>query len=111
MKKVKYIVLAGLLTMAVVAVWAMITGDFRVEGSAIWAMAWGRVTLLDLYLGFALFSGWVVFRERALATSMIWIVSFMLLGNLAVMLYVLVALHRSEGSWSHFWMGSGGTHG
>lgn len=111
MKTAKFVVPAGLLIMASVVVWAMVTGDFRGEGAAIWSMPWGRVTLLDLYLGFGLFSGWVVFREGARSTSVIWIVTVMLPGNLAAMVYVLIALKRSEGSWAHFWMGSGATHG
>ena len=43
------------------------------EGTRLMAMPWGIVSLVDLYVGFALFSCWIVFREKAWLPSVIWV--------------------------------------
>jgi hypothetical protein len=68
-------------------------------------MPWGIVSLVDLYVGFALFSGWIVFRERSWPRSLIWIALVMVLGFFTASLYVLLALRSSAGDWRRFWMG------
>ncbi len=84
---------------------AIALGTFWQEGSVLFALSWGKVTLADLYLGFALFSGWVIFREARLPRALVFVVLVMTLGNAFTAAYVLVALLRSRGSWSRFWMG------
>jgi hypothetical protein len=59
------------LSMALLIAYASATGSFGSEGGALLALAWGKVTLADLYLGFALFSGWVIFREARRATALV----------------------------------------
>jgi len=61
--------------------------------------------LVDLYVGFALFSIWIVYRERAVAPSMIWVLLMMVLGFWAGSLYTLIALYRSGGDWRRFRLG------
>lgn len=101
------IVLAALAATTLVALigWAIAVGRFWEEGSVLFAMAWGRVTLVDLYSGFALFSGWVVFREASTARALACVALVMTLGNAFAAVYVLVALLGSRGSWSRFWLG------
>jgi len=60
---------------------------------------------VDLYVGFILFSGWIIYREKSLARSVIWVVLMMLLGNWTASLYALVALLTSRGDWKRFWLG------
>jgi hypothetical protein len=84
---------------------AFAVGSFWQEGGALMALAWGRVTLADLYVGFALFSGWVIFREVSLLTALAFVALAMTLGNAFAAVYVLVALLRSRGNWSRFWLG------
>ena len=57
----------GLLTavMAVTIAYGFAAGSFSDEGGTILDLAWGRVTLIDLYVGLALFGGWIVLRERS----------------------------------------------
>ncbi len=105
MKAAKYVVWTGLVVMTVGIIWTVTAGDIRLEGAALWSMPWGRLTLLDLYLGFVLFSGWIVFREQSILRSMAWILALMILGNWMAMIYVLVAFARAQGSWTRFWMG------
>lgn len=101
------IVLSALGALAMVAVIgrAIIDGSFFQEGSVLFALAWGKVTLGDLYAGFALFSGWVIFRERRLGIALLFVALVMTLGNAFTCVYVLVALLRSQGNWAHFWLG------
>ncbi len=93
--------------MTAVLIHGFTVGDFAEEGSRLLRMPWGIVSLVDLYVGFALFSAWIVFRERSLVRSVIWVVLMVVLGFWTASLYVFVALRSSGGDWSHFWFGRG----
>jgi hypothetical protein len=84
---------------------ASLLGRFWQEGGVLVALAWGKVTLADLYVGFALFSGWVVFREASALRAIGFMALVMTLGNAFAAVYVLIALLRSRGNWSRFWLG------
>jgi hypothetical protein len=105
MRIAKIIAWLGLLAMTGVLVYGFAVGDFGGEGGKLLAMPWGIVSLVDLYVGFALFSGWIVYRERSAARSVPWVVAMMVLGFWAGSLYSLVALYRSDGDWRRFWLG------
>ena len=105
MKLAKAIALLGLLAMTAVLFYAFTSGDFSAEGSRLLTMPWGIVSLVDLYVGFALFSGWIIYREKALLTSLIWVVLMMVLGFWTGALYTFIALQRSHGDWKRFWLG------
>lgn len=66
MKMAKVIALAGLLAMTGILIYAFTSGDFSAEGTKLPSMPWGIVSLIDLYVGFILFSGWIVFREKTI---------------------------------------------
>lgn len=86
-------VLAGM----AVAIWfGLAEGNFMSEGSDIWSLPWGRVSLVDLYLGLALFAAWVALREPKVVTTAAWWAALLLLGNLAAGAYVTVAAFRSR---------------
>lgn len=91
-------VVAGLGVAAMLAALAygFTTGDFGAEGSAILDLAWGRVTLIDLYVGLALIGSWIVMREASWPRSLPWLVGLVVLGSLAAALYVLIASLRSR---------------
>ena len=63
-----------------ILIYGFTVGNFTGEGARLLAMPWGIVSLVDLYVGFALFSGWIVFREKALLPSILWIILMMVLG-------------------------------
>jgi hypothetical protein len=105
MKLAKMIAFIGLLAMTAVLTYGFTIGDFFAEGSKLMAMPWGIVSLVDLYVGFALFSCWIVFREKSLLSSIIWVVLMMVLGFWAGALYSLIALQTSGGDWKRFWFG------
>jgi hypothetical protein len=91
--------------MSAVLIYGFTAGNFNAEGSRLMGMPWGIVSLMDLYVGFSLFSCWIVFRERAWLPSIIWVVLMMVLGFWAGALYTLIAARSSGGDWKRFWMG------
>lgn len=109
MKIAKLIALAGLLAMTGVLIYGFTVGDFFEEGSQLLSMPWGIVSLVDLYAGFALFSVWIVYREKSLWRSIVWVVLMMVLGFWTGSLYTLFALQTSGGNWQRFWKGQRAT--
>jgi len=105
MKIAKLIALAGLLAMTAVLVYGFTAGNFTAEGAKLLAMPWGIVSLVDLYVGFTLFSGWIVFREKAWLPALIWVILMMVLGFWAGALYTFIALQASGSDWRRFWLG------
>jgi hypothetical protein len=105
MKIAKAIALLGLLAMTTVLIYGFTAGDFAGEGRQLLSMPWGIVSLVDLYVGFILFSGWIVYREKSLARSAVWVVLMMVLGFWTASLYTLIALQTSGGDWRRFWLG------
>ncbi len=105
MKIAKLVALLGLLAMTGVLVYGFTVGDFSGEGKVLLSMPWGIVSLVDLYVGFILFSGWIVYREKSLVRSIVWVFFMMVLGFFTASLYTLIALQTSGGDWKRFWMG------
>ena len=105
MKIMKIIAAAGLLAMTAILVYGFTVGNFASEGAKLLAMPWGIVSLVDLYVGFTLFSGWIVFREKAVLPSILWVILMMTLGFWAGALYTLIALQTSGNDWKRFWYG------
>lgn len=106
MKLAKVIAVLGLAAMTGIIARAFIVGNFGVEGDQLLAMPWGVVSLVDLYVGFTLFSGWIVYREKSWLARIVWVVLMMTLGNWTAALYVLIALQKSGGDWQKFFLGS-----
>jgi hypothetical protein len=105
MKAFKLLAVTGTLIMFLTLTYGFIVGDFFKEGSILISMAWGKVSLIDVYIGFFLFSGWVIFREKKWLTSALWIILIMVLGNFITCLYVTITLFQSGGDFKWFWLG------
>lgn len=105
MRLAKTIAFLGLVAMTAVLIFGFMVGDFGREGRELLAMPWGIVSLVDLYVGFTLFSAWIVYREKSFWPSLIWVILMMVLGFFTASLYTLIALQRSGGDWKRFWMG------
>lgn len=97
--------LIGFLIMLFSISTAFIVGDFSTEGSIILSLAWGKVSLIDVYIGFIIFCGWIIYRERSPWLSVIWVILMMIFGNMTACLYILIALRQSRGDWPRFWLG------
>jgi hypothetical protein len=105
MKTAKTITILGLLAMTAVLIYGFTVGDFFGEGGQLVRMPWGIVSLVDLYVGFTLFSAWIFYREPSKVRAGIWTAGVMVLGFWAASLYALLALQSSGGDWAKFWMG------
>ena len=62
MKIAKWIAFLGVMAMGAVLIYAFAVGDFAAEGGQLTSMPWGIVSLVDLYVGFALFAMWIIYR-------------------------------------------------
>jgi len=60
--------------------------------------AWTIATLCDAYAGFITFYTWVWYKERSWIGRGAWLVAILLLGNMAMSSYVLLALWRLPSS-------------
>lgn len=100
--------LSGVSVMTLALAYGVIYGDFREEGGELMRMPWGMVTLVDVYVGLMLFSGWVLRRERKGLVAGAWITAFIATGNLATCCYVLKAAAESRNEPGTFWLGRGG---
>jgi len=106
MKLAKTVAVLGMVSMAAILIYGFVVGDFGGEGQVLLSMPWGIVSLVDVYIGFILFSGWIVYRENSALRSTVWVILVMILGNFTASLYVLIALLSSRGDWAQFWMGN-----
>ncbi len=105
MRVAKIIALLGVAAMTGILIYAFAVGNFTEEGNVLLSMPWGIVSLVDLYVGFTLFSAWIVYREKSALQSVIWVVLMMTLGFFTASLYTFIALQTSKGDWQRFWMG------
>jgi len=100
------LVIIGLVILGLVCAYAMAAGDIFAEGGRILDMPWGVALFVDIYLGFLLFSGWVLYRERSKVAAAIWIGFILVGGNLVTCAYVIRAFRSARGDWGRFWLGA-----
>ena len=105
MKTAKAVSLIGLLAMTTVLLYGFTVGNFLEDGRELLSNPWGIVSLVDLYVGFILFSGWIIYREESIVRTIIWVFFMMILGFFTGALYTFLALQASGGDWQRFWMG------
>jgi hypothetical protein len=102
----KTISMLGLVAMTVAIGYAFAFGNFAAEGAWLLTHPWGIVSLVDLYVGFALYSVWIAYREKSVLNTIVWIVLMIVLGFWAGALYMFLALNSSQGDWKKFWLGA-----
>jgi hypothetical protein len=95
----------GLLAMTLGLANGFINGDFLVDGGELLKNPWGVMSLIDLYVGFVLFSMWICFREKSLVAIFLWVLFMMILGFFTGAAYVLYAFYSSKGDWLQFFLG------
>jgi len=105
MKIAKGLAWLGVIAMTVALVNGFVAGSFFEDGKELMNNPWGIVSLVDLYVGFILFSLWIIHREKRLSSKIFWVVLMMVLGFFTGALYVLLALYRSDHDWSIFYHG------
>lgn len=72
------------------------SGSIAQEGKLLLDTAWGRMSLIDIYVGAALIAGWVYLREANPWVLVIWVPVFIVLGHGGTALYASIAAFRSD---------------
>ena len=105
MKTAKVLSLVLFLVMICSNVYGAVFGDVLVEGQMLLSLLWGRLVLVDFYVGMILFISWMIFRKESGWRLLLWIVLCICLGNFSTSLYIYLALRHSGGDWHRFFYG------
>lgn len=89
MRLVRALAVAVTLVMVGAIAFGAAAGDFAADASSIWSLAWGKVTVVDLYLGLVIFGAWVYIREKRMGQVILWWLALLALGNLVAGIYLL----------------------
>lgn len=81
-----------LVAMIAVTTWASFDRNVLVAAGELWADPWGRATIFDAYFGFLAVWLWIAWREPSAVRSVLWGLALLVLGNIAIAIYVLLAL-------------------
>nr|WP_300003419.1 hypothetical protein [Tissierella sp.] len=106
MKTVKIVAYICAIAMLISLGNVFLNGDFGVEGSALLKNNWGIMSLVDLFSGIAIFSTWILFREKSPLLIVVLLILMVFFGFLTASLYILLNLYKSKGDWSKFFLGS-----
>ena len=105
MQRCMHVLLLGAAIMVAAIIYAFVAGDFFGEAETMFPLPWFQLAMIDLYIGFLLFGGWILYRESSRPVAFGWIVLLCLLGNLASCIYAVRAIATCGGDWRRFWMG------
>jgi len=105
MRMAKIITWIGLGAMTFGLLNGFINGNFINDGKELLSNPWGIMSMIDLYVGFTLFSMWIFYREKNIVKSLVWSILMMVLGFFTACIYVLLALYKSKGNWDKFFKG------
>lgn len=105
MRAVKIIGWLGVIAMTVAIGNGFLNGNFTDDGGELLRNPWGIVSLVDLYVGFIIFSIWIALREKSVGAKIVWIVLMMILGFFTGSVYLLKAAYESKGDKRVFLMG------
>lgn len=83
-----------LVSMLAVTSWASIQCPLWELPGEVGGHPWFVATLFDAYWGFLTFYCWVVYKETSWAARIAWLVGILLLGNIAMAVYMLIQLFR-----------------
>ena len=83
-----------LVSMLAVTSWASMQCALWETPRAVATHPWFIATLFDTYWAFLTFYCWVVYKERGWAARILWLIAILLLGNIAMAVYMLIQLYR-----------------
>lgn len=84
---------AILLVMIVITVWAATQENILAIPPLVLNDPWFKATLFDAYFAFLSFYLWICYREKSLSVKVFWLLAVVSLGNIAMSIYVLLALY------------------
>jgi len=89
-----------LISMLIVTTWASLHENVILGGAKIIREPWGIATLFDTYFGFLTFYIWVAYKEPKWLFKLIWFVLIVLLGNIAMSVYVLMQIYKIKNNFT-----------
>lgn len=88
------------LAMVAVTTWASLYENVFSGGAKIIREPWGVATLFDTYFAFLSFYFWVCYKQNRLLSKVLWFVLIVLLGNIAMSVYVILSVYRIKDQFS-----------
>lgn len=89
-----------LVAMLIVTSWASTYENVIAATTRLIKEPWMVATLFDAYFGFLTFFIWVCYKELKTLNKVIWFVAIMVLGNIAMSVYVLLEIRRLKDNFS-----------
>lgn len=83
-----------LVSMLWVTSWASMQCVLWETPRAVATHPWFIATLFDTYWGFLTFYVWLAYKERSWTAKILWLIAILLLGNIAMSIYLLIQLFR-----------------
>ena len=83
-----------LVTMLCVTSWASLQCPLWKTPHPVVAHPWFIATLFDTYFAFLTFYAWLAYKETGWGARLGWLVAILVLGNIAIALYMLITLSR-----------------
>ena len=83
-----------LISMLAVTSWASNIVALWNTPRAIATHPWFIATLFDTYFAFLTFYAWVAYKQTSKASRVLWLIAILLLGNIAMAIYMLNQLFR-----------------
>ena len=83
-----------LISMLAVTSWASNIVALWNTPRAVATHPWFIATLFDTYFAFLTFYAWVAYKENSKAARVLWLIAILLLGNIAMAIYMLNQLFR-----------------
>ncbi|HRG48277.1 MAG TPA: DUF1475 family protein [Leptospiraceae bacterium] len=85
-----------LVSMLYVTTWASLELNLFTHLPTLLKDPWVIATLFDAYYGFITFYLWVCYKENSMIARLLWLIGIMLLGNIAMAIYMLIELFKLD---------------
>jgi hypothetical protein len=85
-----------LISMLCVTTWASLELNLFTHLPNLIKDPWVIATLFDAYYGFLTFFLWVCYKENSVIAKLLWFIAIMLLGNIAMAIYMLIQLFKLD---------------
>jgi hypothetical protein len=90
----RIIFIGVLVAMLVVTAWASNIVALWKTPVSVLGHPWFVATLFDTYFAFLTFWLWVAYKQRGWGSRIAWLIAILLLGNIAMAVYMLIQLFR-----------------
>jgi O-antigen/teichoic acid export membrane protein len=106
MNKIYVLAFGAAALMIAVLTNAFVNGNFTQEGTLLFTLSWGKVSLIDLYIGFLFFGIWIYIREQNIWRFLLWFIPLLFIGNLVSAIYLIYAVYKSKREIKHLILGN-----